>query len=90
MGIFQFYPPEGGPRKPKPVSNPTQFSDINITSEREDGELYCDYKCRQWWVNRIMRRYAKGRVISGGAMSLSRFAKRHPKTLTPMGRVKRG
>ena len=53
-------------KKVKPVSEPSRFSDIDIHPERGDNELYCDYKCRMWWANRILRRYRKGRVISYG------------------------
>ena len=77
MGRFVFDPPAGGSQKSKKVSQPTQFGDINITSLREDDELYCDYRCRQWWVNRIMRHYRKGRPTTGREMGTNRAFRRH-------------
>ena len=47
------------------LNRTTQFSDIDITSKRQDNELYCDYKCRMWWVHRITKRYLQGRPIWG-------------------------
>lgn len=77
MGRFVFSPPAGVPNsREKKVSKPTQFTDININSERSEDELYCDYKCRQWWVNRILRRYSKGRVVEGGTNTPNRKALR--------------
>lgn len=52
--------------KKQVVSEPSRFTDIDIHPERGKNELYCDYKCRMWWVNRILRRYLKGRVIMHG------------------------
>jgi len=77
MGRFVFDPPAGGPRKEKKVSQPTQFSDINIETPRGDNELYCDYKCRMWWVNRIMRQYYKGHPVEGRQVGTNRAYRRH-------------
>ena len=54
------------------LNEPTKFSDINITSKREPNELYCDYRCRMWWVNRITKHYLKGRPVWYGHMGAKR------------------
>jgi len=77
MGRFVFDPPAGGPRKEKKFSPPTQFSDINIVSLRGEDELFCDYKCRMWWANRILRRYRQGRPVEGRQMGTNRAFRRH-------------
>jgi hypothetical protein len=28
-----------------------------------ENELYCDYRCRRWWENQLLKRYLKGRTI---------------------------
>ena len=30
---------------------------------RQDGELYCDYKCRLFWEKQLHKRYLKGKSI---------------------------
>ena len=52
------------------LNKPSQFSDINISNERDLNELYCDFKCRQWWVNRITKRYLRGRTIWNKSMGV--------------------
>lgn len=42
------------------VQQPSQFGDLNLSNKREPNELYCDYKCRQWWINRILKHYLRG------------------------------
>jgi len=41
----------------------SRFKDIDLNPKRGDNELYCDYKCRQWWANRLIKHYLKGRTI---------------------------
>lgn len=49
----------------------SQFDGVDMNPKRGYNELYCDYKCRMWWVNRILRRYLKGRVIMQGNRKVS-------------------
>lgn len=55
------------PVKEEIVQRPSQFTDIDISPKRREGELYCDYRCRLWWVNRILKHYLKGRVVWPGS-----------------------
>lgn len=50
------------------VQEPSKFEGINLSPKRDSNELYCDYKCRMWWVNRLIKHYMKGRPIWQGSM----------------------
>lgn len=50
------------------VQEPSKFDNVDMHPARRDNELYCDYKCRMWWVNRIKKFYLKGRPIWKGHM----------------------
>lgn len=39
----------------------TIISDL-IGNTRQEGELYCDYRCRLYWENLIRKRYLQGRL----------------------------
>ena len=55
-----------GPQPEKRVMPKSGFDEINLNPVRGARELYCDYKCRMWWANRIIKYYLKGRVIWPG------------------------
>jgi hypothetical protein len=38
-------------------------SDFFIGNIRQEGELYCDYRCRLYWENYLKKRYISGRSI---------------------------
>jgi len=44
------------------------FDEIDMSPKRNDNELYCDYKCRMWWVNRLKKHYLKGKPIWTASM----------------------
>ena len=33
-----------------------------IGNTRQEGEIYCDYRCRLYWENLIRKRYLQGRL----------------------------
>ena len=39
------------------------FDGIDMNPKRGENELYCDYRCRLWWVKRLTKFYLKGRPI---------------------------
>lgn len=50
------------------VQEPSKFEGIDMNPKRGKNELYCDYKCRQWWVHRLVKFYLRGRPIWQGHM----------------------
>lgn len=51
------------PVKETPVEKPSAFEGIDMSPERHENELYCDYRCRKWWMARLIKFYLKGRPI---------------------------
>jgi hypothetical protein len=41
----------------------SKFDGVDMNPKRHDNELYCDYKCRMWWMDRIKKRYLQGYAI---------------------------
>ena len=50
----------------------SRFSGINMKPKRETNELYCDYKCRMFWVNRLKKHYLKGMAVWTASMGTYR------------------
>ena len=44
----------------------SRFEGIDLSPKRGDNELFCDYRCRQWWVSRLIKHHLKGQVIWHG------------------------
>jgi len=51
------------PKAPQPVS---KFEGVDLHPARRENELYCDYRCRQWWAHRLINFYLLGRPIWKG------------------------
>lgn len=58
----------GEAKKEEIVEKPSVFEGIDLSPKRQYNELYCDYKCRMWWVHRLINHYLKGRPIWQGHM----------------------
>lgn len=51
------------PAKPPVDEKPSAFEGIDMSPARQANELYCDYKCRLWWIKRLVKFYLNGKPI---------------------------
>ncbi len=48
------------------IPEKAKVSDYYIGNIRQEGELYCDYKCRLYWENKLMKQYLHGKTMWEG------------------------